>query len=618
MRLGSVRARVIAAIGVGLAVGLAAFGGLRGGFFNDYRLQATDYLQPTGAADPRILIVGIDGKSLAEVGQRWPWPRKLHAQILNHLDGASAVVYDVVFGTPTPDDDELARAIKQNGHVILSASSVLDATAGAGLYTTSELTRPLPKFARVATIGNSSVTPDPGDGVVRSLPLLVTTRDGQLLPSMSLAALAHTEGLEPPYTIGPKGVFLEDRAIPTDRRSLLTIAYAPQLDIDADVVSAADVLSGRVPSSKVKGKIVFIGATDTSLGDKFPTPNSKNNQLPGVLVQANALNTMLTGQFLRPSGDARTAAYSGLLALLVALVTLLAPVSIAPIVAFVALAGYVLLAIVEFDSGLVLDLIYPPVALIFAFVGALGIRYFTELRGRRRVSTLFSQYVPKGVANELLMSGRVDDAVSGERLQVTALFCDLRAFTAMSSKMEPTKLRDLLNIYYDETSRLVHESGGTLLTYIGDEVFAVWGAPLPDKDSATRAVACARAIQDANERLNGRLEDEGLPSSVTYGIGLHTGEVIAAHVGTDVHRQYTILGDTVNCASRLCTIAGRNEIVVSAETYSLLDGTGGERPPARTLPGIKLKGVGRDLVPHKLWPEELRDPSGEDRMGKVE
>jgi adenylate cyclase len=119
-------------------------------------------------------------------------------------------------------------------------------------------------------------------------------------------------------------------------------------------------------------------------------------------------------------------------------------------------------------------------------------------------------------------------------------------------------------------------------------------------------------MQEANVALDARLAAEGLPS-VTYGIGLHTGEVIAAHVGTELHRQYTLLGDTVNCASRLCTIAGRHEIAVSDETYQALD----EKPPAETLPGVKLKGVGRDLIPHKLWPDELKDPTGQQR-GKLE
>jgi class 3 adenylate cyclase len=135
---------------------------------------------------------------------------------------------------------------------------------------------------------------------------------------------------------------------------------------------------------------------------------------------------------------------------------------------------------------------------------------------------------------------------------------------------------------------------------------------MPDPNGPRYAVACARDFQDACGKINERLSEAGLPS-ITYGIGLHTGEVVAAHVGTEVRRVYTVLGDTVNVGSRLCTIAGRNEIVVSEETYRRLE----PQPPAEVLPGIRLKGVGRELLPHRLWPEELRDPTGEVR-GKVE
>ena len=617
MKLGSLRARALSAVVIGFVVGLATYGGLVTNQLDGYRQQVNDALMPTGSTDPRVLVVGIDGHSLAQVGVRWPWPRSLHAKLVDKLAGARAIVYDVLFSPGSPDDGKLASAIRESGNVVLSAEAELHAEKGAKIYTATALTPPVPKLRESAIVGHANVTPDPSDGVVRSLPLLVSTPQGDLIPSMSLATFERVEGLSGPYTQTPKGVVVGDRSIPTGPRSLLTIAYSPTLGTEvpkAPVVSAVDVLEGRVPRSRIEGKIVFVGATDPSLGDNRPTPVAKSQAMPGVLIHANALNTMLTGENLQPAGTTRTAASAAVLALIVALLTLLIPMYIAPIAAGAVLAAYIVWAVVRFDSGSVLDLIYPSLAIVIAFVAALGLRYFTELRGRRMVSNLFSQYVPKGVADELLVSGRVDEAIRGQRVKVTALFCDLRAFTAMSTQMEPTKLRDLLNIYYDETSRMVHEHGGTLLTYIGDEVFAVWGAPLPDEDSASSAVKCARAFQDASSRLNSRLADEGLPA-VTYGIGLHTGDVIAAHVGTDLHRQYTILGDTVNCAARLCTIAGRNEIVVSSETYEALNNG---KPPSLPLPGIKLKGVGRDLLPHKLWPDELRDPTGEERQGKVE
>jgi adenylate cyclase len=618
LRLGSLPARFVLAIALSIVIGALVFIGLSTNQLDGYRLQVTDALQPVGKADPRVVVIAIDGKSIAQAGVSWPWPRSIHAKLLGKLTTATAVLYDVLFSPASPDDAKLAAAIAKTPNVVLSAETELAAKDKAPLYTTTALTLPVRKIAAPpASVGHANIVRDPADGVVRSVPLLVETPKGDLLPSLSFQTYARVAGLTEPYTIRSDGIATNGGFVPTERRTLLDVAYAPDLQLDvpkAPIVSAVDVLKGSVPPSRFDGKIVLIGATDPALGDHQPTPVAKSVEMPGVLVHANALNTMLTGQFLQHESNTGTVLYAAALAALVAIVTLVAPVVLGPIVMLVLLAAYVLWAFVRFDSGTILDLIYPPLAMIGAFVGALAIRYFTELRGRRRVSNLFSQYVPKGVADELLYQNRVDIAVRGERLNVTALFCDLRAFTAMSSRMEPTDLRDLLNIYYDETSRLIYEHEGTLLTYIGDEIFAVWGAPLPDDKGAERAVACARAMQDASAGLNERLAGAGLPSSVSYGIGVHTGEVVAAHVGTDVHRQYTILGDTVNCASRLCTIAGRNEVVVSAETYESLD----DKPPATVLPGIKLKGVGRDLLPHRLWPDELRDPTGEQRQGKLD
>lgn len=601
---------------LGALVGAATLVGRASGFLRGYGLQITDALQPTAPTHRRLVVVAIDRRSLDGVEVRWPWPRGLHAELIRRLGGADVIVYDVLFAPPAPDDAELAEATGESRVVVSSVAEELEARPAERLLRASHITEPSLTLTRRAILGHSNVTPDPGDGVVRSLPLVVEDGAGRLVPSLSLTALTELDATREPLTIRPNSVIAGSRVIPTGQRAALEIAYSSELQAGAErapIVSAIDVLSARVPAKTFQDKIVLIGVTDPTLGDDRPTPVAKGTEMSGVLIHANALNTMLTQHYLRAAGHTQTAVASGALGGAVALVTFTAPVVAGPIVVLVGIAGYVLWSFVRFDAGTVLDLLYPNLAMLLAFVGALALRYFTELRGRRRVSALFSLYVPKAVADELLVSGRVDEAVRGERLEVTAMFCDLRGFTAMSARLEPGQVRDLLNVFYDSTARIIHDHGGTLLAYVGDEVFAAWGAPVPDLRSAERAIECARALQDAAVEINERLSRRDLPP-IAYGIGVHTGAVIAAHVGSVLRRQYTILGDTVNCASRLCTLAGRHEIVVSRDTYRTL----GSQPPATSLPGIKLKGVGRDLVPHRLWPDELRDPTGVQREGKLE
>lgn len=206
-----------------------------------------------------------------------------------------------------------------------------------------------------------------------------------------------------------------------------------------------------------------------------------------------------------------------------------------------------------------------------------------------------------------------DEDSPGETLEATLLFCDLRGYTADAGTLDPEQIKVLLSVYYEHASRMIARHGGTIVAFTGDEVFGSWGVPIPDSRGAERAVACARLLQESAHALNQKLGARGLPA-VAFGVGIHTGEVLGAHVGFGSLRQYTVTGDAVNCASRLCSIAGRNEIVVSGDTYELLT----DKPPSLKLTGIRFKGVERDLVPLRLWPDQFRDPSGEMRKGKTE
>ena len=138
--------------------------------------------------------------------------------------------------------------------------------------------------------------------------------------------------------------------------------------------------------------------------------------------------------------------------------------------------------------------------MLFAFIGALGLRYFGETRQRRRVTALFSQYVPEAVAQRLVNENRAGSAVEGERLDMTVLFCDLRGFTALSESLEPAIVRVMLNHYYDRVTELVLDMRGTLMKYVGDEVFAVWGAPLPSDDHPHAARSSARSRSRSSPR----------------------------------------------------------------------------------------------------------------------
>ena len=198
------------------------------------------------------------------------------------------------------------------------------------------------------------------------------------------------------------------------------------------------------------------------------------------------------------------------------------------------------------------------------------------------------QYMPDFVARELLESGRERSALDGERHIVTALFVDIRGFTPLAALLEPGQIRVLLNEFYRRMGDAVFAEGGTVLQYVGDEVFAVFGAPLPMDHHAETALRCARAMFAGLDKLQAALAVNGLPP-VNFGIGLHSGEVVAAHVGSRARMQYSVIGDAVNVASRHAALAEPGEIILSAATAAVVEPFDGRADTA------SLKGVGETV-----------------------
>src|SRR5207249_2749474 len=141
---------------------------------------------------------------------------------------------------------------------------------------------------------------DPSDGVNRSVPLVVEMADGTFVPSLSLAVMMRYRGVNGPPIVRPDGVQIGDRFVPTLGAKSMLMNFSEKLSDPLRVISAADVIAGTVPKSKIDGKIVLIGATDSTLGDNKQAPVNKSTGIPGVLLHANAVNTMLTGTYLDP------------------------------------------------------------------------------------------------------------------------------------------------------------------------------------------------------------------------------------------------------------------------------------------------------------------------------
>ncbi|HEV2309099.1 MAG TPA: adenylate/guanylate cyclase domain-containing protein [Acidimicrobiia bacterium] len=587
--------RVVSALVVAVVVTAVAAVGLAAGSFGGFGRRATDALFPSAHTSSQVVVVGIDQRSENALGKQFPWPRAVEGQLADQLAaaGAKVVVWDVVFSGPSrngpADDAALQAALRRLPANVFAEFGRLKPGPDPGLEELPNPSAPVAAIASEGVVAQTNVFPDPADGVVRTLPLVVEDAHGTPIPALSLAAFQAYQGDTSPVTLQAGGVQAAGRFIPTESTHELRLNWADGLRGQPDhasYVSAVDVLDGHVSPSRLAGKVVFVGDTDPLSGDHQLVPINKSPGMSGVFIHANALNTMLTASYLSPVSHLDTTLWVALLVLAVALAVMTLPVWASSLVALVEVAGYLAFAIVRFDGGHLENLFYPFAALVVGFVAALGIRYVTETRQRRRVSALFAQYVPEAVARQLEDSGRVEAAVEGERLDVSMFFCDMRGFTSLSATLEPSQVRGMLNLFYELSTDIILSHGGTVLKFVGDEVFAVFGAPLPVPHHPQVALDCAMEIQARAPELTAQLADLHIPA-VRFGIGMNSGEVVAAHVGGGRRRQYDIVGDAVNLASRLCGQAGKGEIVITEVMLGLLDTV----PPHESMGAVALKGL---------------------------
>jgi adenylate cyclase len=585
---------------VTIVITAVAWAGLSAEVAAGFQRRATDALFPGAPTDKHIAVVGVDRKSINKLDDTWPWPRALMADLTDRLsaDGAAAIVYDFTFSKKSEDpagDAAFAAATARAGNVIFG-DGIEKAEAGKkgrpplALEETGVL-QELRDSA--AGIGHVQVNQDPADGVVRSIALIFDTKSGAFLPALGLAGVVAYRGVDGPVIIRPNGVQLGNRFVPTGSNTSMTLNFSEKLSDPSSAISAIDVLDGTVDPKKIADKIVFVGLTDPLSSDVRLAPTNKSSRLPGVFLHANTANTILTGTYLETQSTSTQLFWVALITFLVALSVLMLPIWLSPIVTLALAFGYLVFVVARFDAGSVANIIYPLAAIFPAFIGALALRYFGETRQRRRVTRLFSQYVPETVARRLVDEDRAELAADGQRLDMTVLFCDLRGFTALSESLPPTTVRVMLDHYYDRVTELVLAMRGTLMKYVGDEVFAVWGAPIPSEDHPVQALACAIAIQRLTPELNRELLERDAPE-VSFGIGLNTGEAVAAHFGGGRRRQYDVVGDTVNVGARLCSIAGRGEIILSDQVLSRIP----DPPLVEPVGPVELKGVSREL---RLW-----------------
>jgi adenylate cyclase len=211
-----------------------------------------------------------------------------------------------------------------------------------------------------------------------------------------------------------------------------------------------------------------------------------------------------------------------------------------------------------------------------------------ENRERLRVRQVFGRYVHPHVVDQLLTRGT--NPLTPARHVLTVLFSDIRGFTAMSEERDPQFVVELLDEHLEAMSEVVLEAGGTVDKFVGDEVMAIFGAPLEMEGHALRAVRVARSMQARQRELVQVWTARGWPP-LRIGIGLNTGPMMVGNIGSERMSNYTVIGAAVNLGARLCAAAEGDQILVSASTAALVK----DAVPLRALPPLSLKGISEPL-----------------------
>ncbi len=526
--------------------------------------------------DPGIVMIDIDEPTLDAMVPdygRYPWSRAVFGQLLEGLarQQPAAVVFDILFIDPqkehVADDLYFIRTAARLPNVYfpmvrLAATGQVDRTQGYPLKQLGNASRgpaadpgaraalllPMPGLSRTGRIGTINVFAD-ADGVIRRYPMNLDVY-GWRLPSLP-ARVARDLGYRMP-----------------DSQNLMLTWHGPSRSYRAvsfyDVFTDLDRQHPRRPAGEFRDKIVIIGTSAAGLHDLKLTPMGGN--YPGTEVLATALDNLKNGERLHdaPAWALPVTAALVLLALAAAFARGLSPLPIgAGLLAFsAALAGAGSIAL---SAGRTTMPVVSPLLFAWLYFLPAAVRaYWHEHRNRQRVTQLFSRFLDPRVVTGLVDKGEADAAFAGQKREVTVLFSDIQGFTTLSERKTPQEVVDLLNRYFSLQVEVIFRHEGTLDKYIGDAIMAFWGAPTDQPDHARRALACAREMEQTLMRFKQELGPDG--GHFDIGIGIHTGEAVVGFIGSPQRRQdYTVIGDTVNTASRIeGATRGRCRVLVSA------------------------------------------------------
>ena len=626
--------------------------------------QVLDHRQKTSRP---VVIVDIDENSLKAVGQ-WPWPRTRLADLVTNLTklGAAAIAFDAVFSEPDrlnpdaaadtfrdldeatreklkalPSNDRIFAEAIRKSRVVLGESGIpsvnheLDkklpqsglASLGEDphpyLYRFPGLLRNVPVIeAAAAGRGLFTIRPE-RDGIVRRVPVIMQAQ-GVIMPSLTFEMLRVVSGSDTMLVRtskeGIQSVGVKGFTIPTDKNGQLWVHFAKQ---DPSIyVSAVDVLEGKVPAERVSRRLVLIGTSAVGLNDIKTTPVSP--AMPGVEIHAQVLESALTGAVVSQPN------YGIAVEFLAAMILGILVIIFAPQFGPVTLVGVgALFASVVIGTSwyyyiryrLLLDPTYPLLSTTAIYLTLIFASFVREQQQRKQIRGQFAQYMSPVLVEQLAQAPE-RLVLGGEEREMTIMFSDVRGFTSISEsyKHDPQGLTALMNRFLTPLTNAILAQKGYIDKYMGDAIMAFWNAPLDDKQHEINACAAAMDMLEKIDEVNKEREQEAAEGGHVYiplnvGIGLNTGIGVVGNMGSDLKFNYSVLGDSVNLASRLegqskeygfPIIVGSKTALAAKDRFAILE-LDFIMVKGKTEPEVIYAIAGREDVMHSAAFQRLRN-----------
>ena len=533
--------------------------------------------------DERITIVTIDEKDIKKLGH--PITDKKLAKILENIKQYQprAIGLDIYRDIPVPlpadeGNKDLIKIFESTPNLI-GVQKVVASDDSAGVS-------PPEALKKLGQLGANDFPIDI-DGKIRRTLFSVSDKNGNAMFSFSFKlAYQYLDNIGVPVGLTKDNSFKVGKTVfrrfagndggyirASDEGYQVMLNYRGDIE-NFQSISITDVYENRVSKNTIDGKIVLIGSTATSLNDIFYTPYSSSfftapKRMAGVTIHANAISQILSTELGdRPLIKTWEAKYVWLWVFIWSVVgsTIIwlfraSKQKILPPIVLV-IAGSVLIAIswLTFEYGWWIPVIPPMLGFGFSAVGITA--YLAQ--NASKIRKTFGRYLNDEVVANLLESPE-GLKLGGQRRNITIFTSDLRGFTATSERLPAEEVIKIINLYLGYMADVITEYQGTIDEFMGDGILVLFGAPTAREDDATRAIACAVAMQQAMEPVNQKIKEMGLPK-LEMGIGINTGEVVVGNIGSEKRTKYGIVGKQVNLTYRIESYTIGGQIFISEST----------------------------------------------------